>query len=522
MAKSVDYTWDNIVLQRMSALNRNESKALWVKPVPELKYVNAENVARYRLIMRTFYENHQRLKYWLRPQDVYEQVKTMGLLGEYTEEQCQSDLEQLREWKNLTAAHDGGRAMSIEEYLKRRFRYQMTPYAVEIERMLQSLENITGYGGSLEPRQMEKLAAFVLRARDAAGRFAPDEALNLWHDIQDAFRQLHESSSDYLASLSAAQAEELMLTEKFLEFKDLLSDRLRNFVLGLQRYGSQLEGLFRDTPNEVWSTFLDAVVNDEVRLPVLDSPVPTEERRARHETEWAVIGQWFVGTDRDISDVQQLERATKDAISRIVRYALAIQEKFRVGVSRKRELDVLGQWFFRLHDEGDADKAHELGALTFGLYGTRHLQGDGEASSDSANLSLWDEEPIYRALRSRSRARTRRSETQFVKSTRAQQEAAAAVILAEKAREAQLIEGWLALGSFAMSELPPLPAAQRPLLLSWLSRCLSNQSRKSRTPDGLEVELTPPATDARATLHFSDGDLDLPDFRMQVKAVRSS
>lgn len=503
-------------------MSRNESKALWMKPVPELKYVNAENVARYRLIMRAFYENHQRLKYWLRPFDVYEQVMATGLLPDYTEEQCQSDLEQLRDWKNLTAAHDGGRAVSIEEYVKRRFRYQMTPYAVEIERMLQSLENITGFGGSLEPRQMEKLAGFVARVRDANGRFPPDEALNLWRDIQDTFRQLHESSSDYLASLNAAQAEELMLTEKFLEFKDLLSDRLRNFVLGLQRYGSQLEGLFRETPREVWAAFLDAVVQDEARMPVLDNPVADEERRSRHEAEWAVIGQWFVGTDRDISDVQQLERATKDAISRIVRFALAIQEKFRVGVSRKRELDALGQWFFRLNDEDTPDKAHELGALTFGLYGARHLQGEGEASSDSADLSLWDEDPTYRSLRSRSRSRNRRFETQSVRSTKAEREAAAASILAEKAREAELIEGWLALGSFMMSELPPLSAEQRPLLLSWLSRCLSNQSRKSRTPDGLEVVLTAPETDVRATLHFSDGDLELPNFRLRVRAVRFS
>lgn len=522
VGKPVDYTWDSKLLQRMSVLNRNESKALWVKPVLELKYLNADNVARYRLIMRCFSEQHTRLKYWLRPDDVYQLVMATDLLDSYSESECQRDLEQLEEWGNLTARHDGGRALSIEEYLRKRFRYQLTPYAIEIERMLQNLEQIQGYGGSLEPTLLERLAGYVLQIRDADGQFAQGAAVQLWRDLQGAFRQLHESASDYLASLQASRAEEMMHTEAFLVFKDRLSEYLRNFVMGLQRYGSQLEGLFRDTPPAVWQIFLQAVVADEGRMPVLDDPVPDEERLLRHEEEWDVILQWFAGSETDTSDVAHLERATKDAISKIVRYALAIQEKFRVGVSRKRELDTLGQWFFRLHDEDDARAAHELGALTFGLYSTRHIQGDGEASSESADLSMWDEAPEIRLLRSRTRGRRRTRETQSVRSTKDAREEAAAVILAEKARETELIEGWLALGSFRMSELPALPAQQRPLLLQWISRCLTNRSHRSRTPDGLEVALTPPQQSARAILHFTDGDLDLPDFTMQVRAVRSS
>jgi len=36
-----------------------------LKPVVEMKYLNADNVDRYRCIMRIFYEQYEKLKYWL-------------------------------------------------------------------------------------------------------------------------------------------------------------------------------------------------------------------------------------------------------------------------------------------------------------------------------------------------------------------------------------------------------------------------------------------------------------------------
>ena len=94
---SIHYTGDveSVVLQRMSALSRNQASELWIKPVPEPKYLNADNVARYRLIMRLFYENHSKMKYWLKTEDVFADVMAWGLLADYTEELCQRDLEVL-------------------------------------------------------------------------------------------------------------------------------------------------------------------------------------------------------------------------------------------------------------------------------------------------------------------------------------------------------------------------------------------------------------------------------------------
>lgn len=498
-------------------MNRSQIKDLWTKSVPETKYLNTDNVARYRLILRFFYENHSKLKYWLKAEEVYEGVIQWELLPEYQLEQCQRDLETLAEWKNLTNRHDGGRASSIEEYLRKRFRYQMTPYSIEIERMLESLENIRGYGGSLEPTLLERIVGYVLRIRQGSQEFTEGEALLLWRDLQGSFRQLHESASDFLASLQTGKAEELMLTEQFLIYKDTLTYYLRNFIISLQRNGGILEGLLQSSDAPLWQSFLDAVVADEQRMPTLDESQTYEEVMQRRQEEWVIFTQWFVGSDRESSDMLFLERSTKDSIAKMLKYALAIQEKFKWGISRKKELDYLGQWFLRLDDQ--TDEAHRLGAYTFGLYKTRHFQGEGERTSDSADISMWEELPILRELKSRSRIRKKAGETEAIRDPKEQQKLAKEAILASKALEDAILRTWIARGEFKMSELDKLSVLERKILLVWISRCVANRSRSTRTPDGLEIRLTDPHDSTRASLEFEDGLLELPDFLMTVKEV---
>lgn len=45
------------------------------KALTEVKYLNADNVSRYRCIMRIFFENYEKLKYWLYQEEIYDQMK---------------------------------------------------------------------------------------------------------------------------------------------------------------------------------------------------------------------------------------------------------------------------------------------------------------------------------------------------------------------------------------------------------------------------------------------------------------
>ena len=85
-----------------------------IKPLTEAKYLNADNVSRYRCIMRIFFEHYEKLKYWLYQEEVYEEMIQDPLFADYRPEQCQQDLTMLtgnpHAFDNGTAAGNVRRA----------------------------------------------------------------------------------------------------------------------------------------------------------------------------------------------------------------------------------------------------------------------------------------------------------------------------------------------------------------------------------------------------------------------------
>lgn len=141
-----------------------------IKPLTEAKYLNADNVSRYRCIMRIFFEHYEKLKYWLYQEEVYEEMIQDPLFADYRLEQCQQDLTMLTEWKNLNTIQDTKKVASIEEFKNKKYRYQMTEYSVEIERLVIRLENLFIEGASLEPTLLERIRRSVEHFPDMAGK----------------------------------------------------------------------------------------------------------------------------------------------------------------------------------------------------------------------------------------------------------------------------------------------------------------------------------------------------------------
>lgn len=487
-----------------------------LRSVPELKYANADNVARYRAIMRFFYQEYKRLRYWLRPEEVYEGVMEWGVLEGYTLEQCLSDLEQLANWQNLASRHDGGRAATLEEYMRKKMQYLLRPYSIEIERLLENLEKVTGYGGSLESTLFDTIAEKIYKIRlKALGiePLEPGEALTLWTELYSSFVQLHENAADYIASLQTAKAEEMMMTESFLIFKEKLTGYLQNFVQALQKSAYKIEGNLAQISDHIRDMFLDRVVEDEAARPRLEEGPSREELLVELRQGWDNVRRWFLGDSRMVSELTLLERATKDAIARIVRCVIRIQERKRSGLSRKKELEYLAKWFEELVSLEDA---HCLAGYAFGLFPTRHLQGEDLRSSDRADMSMWSEQPTPRLLRSRSRKRSDKSETEPVKKEQTDKiNHAREAYLKQQEEERQMLETMLAAGQIAMSGLAmPVSARWRRQLLYWVGRCISAGHYQFRTPEGIMVRLLNPQTEIRTELDCEDGSLNLPDYRL--------
>ena len=61
-----------------------------IKPLTEAKYLNADNVSRYRCIMRIFFEHYEKLKYWLYQEEVYEEMIKDPFFADYRPESAGS------------------------------------------------------------------------------------------------------------------------------------------------------------------------------------------------------------------------------------------------------------------------------------------------------------------------------------------------------------------------------------------------------------------------------------------------
>ena len=208
-----------------------------------------------------------------------------------------------------------------------------------------------------------------------------------------------------------------------------------------------------------------------------------QEQWERLQLEWQSMVRWFAGHENEPSDVYFLEQTTKDTIARIVRNALRIQEKHRLGVSRRRELDYLGRWFFALDD---LHAAHRLAAHVFGLYRCRHFQGIDEKGSDSADVSMWQSAPNIRELRSRSRKRLRDTGTGSIRDQRERQQKARENFLLTRQEEMAVLQDYLARQEIRIADLEPVSARERYYLLYWIGRCMANKSRRILTPEGID------------------------------------
>lgn len=178
-----------------------------IKPLTEVKYLNADNVDRYRSIMRIFYENYEKLKYWMYQEEVYTLMIQDPYFKEYKMEQCQQDLAALTEWKNLVTIQDTRKVSSIEEFKNKKFRYQMSEYSVEIERLVIRLENLLIEGASLEPTLLERIRYGIERFSDMAKK-EKEEVFLWWNDLNHDFMRLNQNYQDYIRDLNSVKAEE--------------------------------------------------------------------------------------------------------------------------------------------------------------------------------------------------------------------------------------------------------------------------------------------------------------------------
>jgi uncharacterized protein (TIGR02677 family) len=482
-----------------------------MKKVIEASYLTAEKAWSYRTILRFFFVQHERMRDYITPEEILAYLKTSEEFQPYTEEQLHMDLAQLVKWNNLIARQDMGNAKTIEEYKKKRFRYQCTPYTVEIERMLQQLEKIGDtFQGSLERTQFDRLLQAITKLQTAKSSLQKqniEEIAQVWEDLFGYFRNIRRSTADYIAYINSEKTEEQMQTEAFLVYKNQFTAYLRDFIVSLQKTAMQIQQRLIELNRENMKPIYELIVQHKLAIPRLeDTGLSKEEMLSGHIELWESLSRWFLGAPNHQSELDMLQMQTNEMIRRITRYVQRIGERHQNFRSRRKDYLHLAKWFTNIND---INEAHRLSGIVFGALETRHLFHEGAPTEDIYS-DVWDENPLEITLKPRTNRYREKTKPGAIKVNHAEKEAMRNLYLQKLEDEKLLIQKYMKQNRIQISELPVIETSIRKMLLTWIGKSMASKDQKVKTDFGMIVKVSL-HNEKLVTLQAEDGSLEMPD-----------
>lgn len=480
-----------------------------LKPLKEAKYLNVDNTDRYRPILRLFYLNYEKLKYWMYLEEVYEELKEDDYFSEYTIEQCQQDLSVLVSWGNLNTIQDTRKVTTLEEFKNKKFRYQLSEYAVEIERLAIHLENLFVEGASLEPSLLERIRYNLSRLNNILEEPA-EKIYSWWNDLNNDFVRLNQNYQDYMRTLNSVKAEEMMQTREFLVFKDNLIEYLRNFVKGLQQNVDVIGHYIKKCTDENINEILDMVLSYEMSIPRMDMDTDRDEKliKERLKGRWQSIEEWFVSKNGKEAEAGKVFDITNDIVRKITRYATRISEMANAGANRREEYYKVAQMFNKCNN---INEAHRLSAAVFGAESTLHLKAEIERETDSINSGVYEEKPYVAQITPRTRTyRDKVTRTGIIDRTK-EKEAIRLAMIEKAERERKLLDSYIKNNRLDFSKLPVIEPYTRDIFLVWLSKALERKDRNSKTEDGRTYYIEERVGET-CILECTDGIFTMPSY----------
>jgi len=480
------------------------------KQVTEAAYLTVEKAWSYRAILRYFYMQHERMREFLFPEEVFAHVKKLPGFEDYTEEQLHQDLEQLVQWNNLHAIQETSRARTIEEFKKKRFRYQCTPYTVEFERMLIELESSgETFGGSLEQKEFERLYEMLYTLEKTITEHSlpnPDECAQIWNDLFTYFRSIKKNTADYIAYINSEEVEEQMHTEAFLVFKDQFTAYLRNFIIELQQTALKIQQLLRSIEQQTIKPFVKQVIVHKQQVPRFEDIAKDEHHLLEKELDkWNSLNVWFLGSIHGESDLEMLEIRTNEQIRRITRIIQRLGERHHSFRSRKKDYIHLANWFDSL---SDLEEAHKLSSVVFGVFHTKHIFSE-DVPTDDIYTSVWKEKPMHFSTKPRTRNYREKTRPQAIQSMQTKKETTVQAHLQKIKEEQTTIEKYIVRNEIHLEHLPVIEPYIRKMLLSWIGKAMNRKDYTFQTEHGRVVKMVMHA-DERITLKAEDGEIEMP------------
>ena len=479
------------------------------KQIDEMRYLTVDNTYRYRSILRYFYLQYEKMKYWLYKEEVFNELKQHELFKEYTIEQCKQDLDVLLNWRNLLAIQDTSKVTTVEEFKNKQFRYQLSEYTVEIERLTIRLENLSVESASLEPSLLERIKEEIKKFHAMVNE-NDKEVGSWWNALNNDFKRLNQNYQDYIRDLYGLKAEEMMKTREFLVFKDKFIDYLRDFIKGLQYNASAIEYILSEITEKEVEIVFDKVFQYEKAIPRIDTEISDDIIKDNIDGRWKSLKDWFLESKGYESEAAKLLNITNEIIRKITRFASQIAESRNSAANRKEEYKKLSEMFLKCES---MEEAHKLSGLVFGIFNMKHIKGETIRKTESINSSIFEEAPNIETVKPRIRAYREKSVRSPISNNKTKKTEMLEKIIKQREEERKIIQSYIVENVIDFSKLPEIDAYVRFTLLRWLSKGMNSKDRRAKTEDGRVYKIENPQSSLeKCKVKCVDGIFEMPAY----------
>ena len=483
--------------------------------INETSYLSVQNAPVYRKIMRCFYREYEKMHFQLYKEDIFQFLKEDDAFELYSMEQLVQDLEALVKWKNLTPIQDPGKVYTIADYKNKQYRYTMSEYAVEIERLTVRLENLFLESGNLSTNFFVRLE----RSLDETEEMENAELRTVnewWQTLQEDFKRLNQNYQDYLRDFYSGKTEKLMKSVEFMVHKDKFIKYLNEFVQELQRHSKRMEQLLEKNSERMENTILERVVESELDIPHALLEIHGNAEPSIRENvygKWYSLKNWFVDGQGQECEAKKVLKITSDIIRNIIQNAALIVQVQNWGISRKDDYKKFLELFLKCED---LEEAHKLSAHVFGVQQIEHYKTNLPREEDSINNSVYQEEPSIFLLKPHTRGyRERKDRTGFADKSlekMAQRES----YLRQAQKQKEVVLRYIREQKIRFAEIDEVVSEDtRAIFLQWIAQANMSSEKTGRTEYGQEYRLK--KKEGSCVLKCEDGNLKMPDYILEFK-----
>lgn len=490
----------------------------YLSAIQETAYLTTANTPQYRRIMRIFFKEYEKMHFQLYKEDVLDVMQSYPEFNEYTMEQLKLDLENLVNWKNLVPIQDPKRVYTIADYKNKQFRYSMSEYAVEIERLTIKLENLFMESGNLSTNLFSRIHDALIEAEIIRTKKLK-EINEWWHNLQEDFKRLNQNYQDYLREFYSGRADKVLKSIEFIQHKDLFISYLNDFIKDLQYNSTRIEAAIKKVQPMIEQIVLEQVIKSELEIPHpnMEKQESLEENiRDNVIGKWLALKQWFLSEGNRPSECSQVMEITDEVIRKVIQNAALIVQLQNWGISRKDDYKKFISLYLNCLD---LKEAHKLAAHVFGIQNVKHYKVNGERSTDSIYNSTYEEDAMEYELKPHTRNYRPKVDKEGFRDKTMEKLEQRSLYLKQVEEERNMVMKYIKDNRLDLSLISDtITESTRLTLLRWISAANTTTNQMGRTEYGQEYELE--RRNELCTLHCEDGDLKMPLYIFKFKETK--